>query len=62
MTRLGFSSQKPIKLAYERDPQKVAIWLQETYPKIKAKAMQQGARIYWGDEMGMQSTDNCGKT
>ncbi len=24
--------------------------------------MQEGARIYWGDEMGIQSTDNRGKT
>lgn len=62
MTRLGFFSQKPIKLDYERDPQKVAIWFKETYSKIKAKAMQQSARIYWGNEMGMQSADNCGKT
>ena len=62
MTRLGFSVQKPIKLAYERDPKKIEIWLQETYPKIKIRAMKEGARIYWGDEMGMQSTDNRGRT
>ena len=24
--------------------------------------MKEGARIYWGDEMGIQSTDNRGKT
>ena len=62
MTRLGFSSQKPIKLAYERDPKKIEEWLSVTYPKIKVKAMTEGARIYWGDEMGIQSTDNRGKT
>lgn len=62
MTRLGFSSQKPIKLAYERDPKKIEEWLTVTYPKIKVKAMTEGARIYWGDEMGIQSTDNRGKT
>jgi len=58
MTRLGFTSQKPIRQAYERDPQKVEIWLQETYPKIKIRAMREGARIYWGDETGIHSSDN----
>ena len=33
-----------------------------TYPKIKNRAIKEGARIYWGDEMGIQSTDNRGKT
>lgn len=62
MTKLGFSSQKPIKLAYERNPKRIEEWLTETYTKIKVKAMAEGARIYWGDEMGIQSTDNRGKT
>jgi transposase len=62
MTRLGFSSQKPIKLAYQRDPKKIEAWLSDIYPKIKLRTMQEGARIYWGDEMGVQSIDNRGRT
>lgn len=62
MNRLGFSSQKPIKLAYQRDPKKIEEWLHHTYPKIKVRAMQEGARIYWGDEMGIYSSDNRGST
>lgn len=62
MRRLGFTAQKPIKLAYQRNPEKIKVWLTDTYPKIKAKAMKEGARIYWGDEMGLQSTDNIGRT
>jgi transposase len=62
MTKLGFSAQKPIKLAYQRDPKKIELWLNDIYPKIKTKAMQEGARIYWGDEMGLQSSDNRGLT
>jgi transposase len=62
LTKLGFTSQKPIKLAYQRNPKKIEAWLTEIYPKIKTRAMQEGARIYWGDEMGIQSTDNRGKT
>lgn len=62
LNRLGFSSQKPIKQAYQRDPKKVETWLNETYPSIKRRASQEGARIYWADEMGLQSTDNRGRT
>ena len=62
MNKLGFTSQKPIKLAYERNPHKIEEWLANTYPKIKNRAIKEGARIYWGDEMGIQSTDNRGKT
>lgn len=62
MNRLGFSSQKPIKLAYQRNPDKIKVWLDDVYPKIKVRAIQEGARIYWGDEMGIHSTDNRGST
>ena len=62
MNRLGFTSQKPIKLAYQRNPEKIKEWLTVTYPEIKSRAMKESARIYWGDEMGIQSTDNRGKT
>lgn len=62
MTRLGFSVQKPIKLAFERNPKKIEIWLNEDYPAIKRRASLEGARIYWGDEMGLQSSDNRGRT
>ena len=62
LNKIGFSSQKPIKKAYQRDDNKVRQWLDVEYPKIKVRAMQEGARIYWADEMGLQSTDNRGKT
>jgi transposase len=61
MNRLGFSAQKPIARAYKRDPAKIAAWLTHEYPAIKARACQEGARIYWGDEMGIHSTDNRGR-
>nr|WP_242605393.1 IS630 family transposase [Fluoribacter gormanii] len=62
LKRLGFSSQKPIKQAYQRDPDKVSQWLNETYPAIKTRAMREGSRIYCADEMGLQSCDNRGRT
>lgn len=56
LKRHGFSSQKPIKPAYQRDPQKVEAWLNQTYPAIKVRAMQEGARISgqmkWGVNRG----------
>ena len=61
MGRLGFSSQKPIARAYKRDPIKISAWLNDEYPSIKIRACQEGARIYWGDEMGIHSTDNRGR-
>ncbi len=62
MKRLGFSSQKPVKQAYQRNPKRVQDWLEVEYPKIKVRAMQEGARIYWADEMGVQSQDHRGQT
>ena len=62
MNKLGFTAQKPIKLAYQRDPKKMDVWLRESYPKIKARAMKEGVRIYWVDEIGIQSEDNRGRT
>jgi len=61
MSRLGFSSQKPIARAYKRNPEKITAWLESDYPAIKLLASKEGARIYWGDEMGICSTDNRGR-
>ena len=59
MTKLGFSAQKPIKLAYQRNPEKMELWLSQTYPEIKARAMKEGARIYvrraWCKNGGLKS-------
>jgi transposase len=62
MKRLGFTSQKPITQAYKRNPEKIRIWLDKEYPEIKSLASQEGARIYWGDGMGINSADNRGRT
>jgi transposase len=62
MKKLGFSSQKPITRAYKRDPEKISKWLEQEYPRIKILASQTGARIYWADGMGINSTDNRGRT
>ena len=61
MARLGFSSQKPMARSYRRNPAKIAAWLDHDYPEIKKLASKECARIYWGDEMGINSTDNRGR-
>jgi transposase len=58
----GMTPQKPVRKAYEQDPEKVAKWLQEEYPAIQARAKREKAEIYWGDEMGMRSDHQAGTT
>ncbi len=55
LKRWGFTPQKPAKRAYEQNPKMVQKWLEEEYPVIKAKAKQEKAIIYWGDETGIQN-------
>jgi transposase len=56
----GFTPQKPVRRAYEKSPAAVQKWLNETYPAIRARAKEEGAEIYWGDEMGLRSDHQTG--
>jgi transposase len=60
LARWGFTPQKPVRRAFERDPQAIARWLKEQYPALRARAKREGAQIYWGDEMGMRSDHSAG--
>lgn len=60
LTRWGFTPQKPLRRAYERDPEAVRHWLTKEYPTIRALARRESAIIYWGDEMGMRSDHQAG--
>jgi transposase len=62
LKRWGFTPQKPIRRADERDPAAVERWLKETYPAIRRQARAAGAEIHWGDEMGMRSDHQTGTT
>ena len=55
LKRWGFTPHKPVKQAYEQNPEAIQRWLDEEYPEIKAKAKQEKAEIYWGDETGIRS-------
>lgn len=58
--RWGFTPQKPLKRARERDPAAVARWLKKEYPKIRRTARKEQAEIHWGDEMGLRSDHQTG--
>jgi transposase len=62
LRRWGFSPQKPIRKAYEQNPTQIRYWLQTKYPAIRQQAKELGARIYWGDEMGLRSDHAVGRT
>jgi transposase len=58
----GFTPQKPRRVAYERDDAAARKWLEEEYPRIRDRAKRERARIYWGDEMGMRSDHQAGRS
>lgn len=58
----GFTPQKPVAKAYEQDPDAVQKWLEEDYPSLQQKAKKEKADIYWGDETGMRSDHQAGRT
>lgn len=53
LARWGFTPQKPIKHAYEQNPEAVQAWLEGEYPGIEQRARQEGAEIHWGDETAL---------
>jgi transposase len=58
----GFSPQKPMRRAFEQNPQAVAQWLDERYPEIERRAHRHRARILWLDEMGLRSDHTAGRS
>jgi len=58
----GFTPQKPVRRAFEQDPEAVSQWLKKEYPQIRRRAKAEGAEIYWGDEMGLRSDHATGRS
>lgn len=56
----GFTAQKPLRRAFEQDPQAVRRWLEDDYPAIRTQAKRERAGLYWGDEMGLRSDHQTG--
>ena len=58
----GYTPQKPISKAFEQKPEKVKEWLEKEYPAIKKRAGKENAIIYFGDETGMRSDHQAGRS
>ena len=59
---LGLTPQRPLRRAYQQNPERVAYWLQEEYPAIQKEAKAAKATIYFGDEAGIRSDYHSGTT
>jgi len=62
LASLDITPQKPLRRAYERDPQAVAQWERETYPQLRKRAKRLGAKVFFSDEAGFQSDPVLGRT
>lgn len=62
LAQLGLTCQKPLMRAFQQNPALVEKWLQEEYPKIRARAKKLGAEIFFGNEAGVRSDFHSGTT
>ncbi len=62
LKRWGFTPQKPVKRAFDQNSAAVNRWLNESYPEIAGRAKAEGALIYWGDETGIRSDYQVGRS
>lgn len=62
LKRWGLTPQKPMRRAWEQNPQAVEHWMKVEYPQVRKKAKAEGAEIHWGDEMGLRSDHQAGTT
>lgn len=62
LARLGLTPQKPLQRAYQRDPQAIERWVNQTYPAIARQAKKQKAEVFFWDESGFRADAVHGKT
>ncbi len=60
--QLGFSCQKPLYRAYQRNEELVKQWKEQIFPQIQKRAKKEGAKIYFHDESGVRSDFHSGST
>lgn len=57
LKKLGMSPQPPLYRAYQQDRERVRVWKQQTYPKIKVAAAQAGATIFFAEKAGVRTRE-----
>jgi transposase len=62
LASLDITPQKPLRRAYERDPEAVEKWVRQDYPRLRKRAKKLGATIFFLDEAGFSSEPNLGRT
>lgn len=62
LEKWGFSPQKPARRTIEQNPKAIEKWFKIEYPAIQKLSKSEKATIHWGDEMGLRSDHNVGRT
>jgi len=62
LRRWGFTPQKPVRRAYERNDDRIRQWLEWEYPRLRRRAKRERAEIYWEDETGLRSDHAAGRS
>lgn len=62
LAELRITPQKPLRRAYERDPEEIERWKAETYPKLRRRSRRRGADIFFLDEAGFRSDSPLQRT
>jgi transposase len=62
LRRWGFTPQKPVTRAYERNDERIRNWLKHKYPALRRRAKREKAEIYWEDETGLRSDHLAGRS
>jgi len=59
---LDITPQKPLRRAYERDPEAIARWKEQEYPKLRERARKHAADLFFLDEAGIRSDAALGRS
>lgn len=54
LERWGYTSQRPAKMAIERDAEWVQLWMKHELPAIQARVAAEKGVLYWADETAVQ--------
>jgi transposase len=62
LRKLGLSPQKPLRRAYERNPELVESWREKEFSEIRRLAKKERATLYFSDEASVRSDFQAGTT